>query len=89
MDKFQALLESYGMLTKQQRLFYPRNFKLSTEFIAALKREIATQTKAGLDPDDFTRKLNKALQFYVADFKKVAKAKLVKDEPVQPASLKP
>lgn len=68
--KFQELLESYGMITKQQRLFYPRNFNLSEEFIQALKKELMSQSKSGLDPEIFARKLNKALQFYIADFKK-------------------
>jgi hypothetical protein len=75
--KFQQLLEQYGMLTRQQRLFYPRNFKLSDTFIAALKKEIDMQTKAGMDPDEFVRKLNKALQFYIQDYKTLRKAKKV------------
>jgi hypothetical protein len=79
--KFQTLLESYGMLTKQQRLFYPRNFKLSPEFINVLKKELEAQCREGMDPDDFVRKLNKALQFYVNDYKKLRAAKKVKHEP--------
>lgn len=75
--KFQQLLESYGMLTRQQRLFYPRNFNLSPDFIASLKKEMAQQSKAGMDPDLFARKLNKALQFYIADYKKIQAAKKV------------
>lgn len=81
--KFQELLEQYGMLTKQQRLFYPRNFTLSIEFIRALKKELESQTSAGMDPDMFAKKLNRALQFYIADYKKVKGAK--KAEPVQSA----
>ena len=75
--KFQQLLESYGMLTTQQRLFYPRNFDLSPEFIASLKKEMARQSKTGIEPDLFARKLNKALQFYIADYKKLQAAKKV------------
>jgi hypothetical protein len=75
--KFQQLLESYGMLTIQQRLFYPRNFNLSPEFIASLKKEMARQSKTGIEPDLFARKLNKALQFYIADYKKLQAAKKV------------
>jgi hypothetical protein len=75
--KFQQLLESYGMLTTQQRLFYPRNFNLSPEFIASLKKEMARQSKTGIEPDLFARKLNKALQFYIADYKKLQAAKKV------------
>jgi len=75
--KFQQLLESYGMLTTQQRLFYPRNFNLSPEFIASLKKEMERQSKTGIEPDLFARKLNKALQFYIADYKKLQAAKKV------------
>jgi hypothetical protein len=65
------------MLTTQQRLFYPRNFNLSPEFIASLKKEMARQSKTGIEPDLFARKLNKALQFYIADYKKLQAAKKV------------
>jgi len=82
--KFQELLEQYGMLTKQQRLFYPRNFTLSVEFIRALKKELDAQVTAGMDPDTFAKKLNKALQFYIADYKKVRGAKKV--DPVSSSS---
>lgn len=75
--KFQQLLEQYGMLTRQQRLFYPRNFNLSAEFINSLKKEMQLQSKAGMDPDLFAKKLNKALQFYIADYKKIQAAKKV------------
>jgi hypothetical protein len=73
--KFQELMEQYGMLTKQQRLFYPRNFTLSPEFTKALKKELESQAAAGIDLDVFVRKLNKALQFYIADYKKLKSAK--------------
>lgn len=63
-------MEQYGMLTKQQRLFYPRNFTLSPEFTRALKKELKTQAANEMDLDIFARKLNKALQFYIADHKK-------------------
>lgn len=79
--KFQQLLESYGMMTKQQRLFYPRNFKLSEQFIQALKKELALQHRAGLEPEQFARKLNKALEFYIADFKRTGAARKVSTEP--------
>jgi hypothetical protein len=65
------------MLTTQQRLFYPRNFNLSPEFIASLKKEMARQSKTGIEPELFARKLNKALQFYIADYKKLQAAKKV------------
>lgn len=79
--KFQQLLEAYGMMTKQQRLFYPRNFKLSEQFIQALKKEMVLQGKAGLEPEQFAKKLNKALEFYIADYKKMKTAKRAETTP--------
>lgn len=74
-------MEQYGMLTKQQRLFYPRNFTLSPEFTRALKKELEIQAGAGIDLDVFARKLNKALQFYIADYKKLKGAKKAEKTP--------
>lgn len=75
--KFQAMLESYGMLNIQQRTFYPKNLKLSPEFIAVLKKEINVQNKAGIKPDEFAKKLNRALHFFISEYKKINKAKPV------------
>jgi len=65
--KFQELMEQYGMLKKEQRLFYPRNFNLSETFIKALKEEIRIQEKAGIDKKKFAQKLNRALQFHIGE----------------------
>jgi hypothetical protein len=65
--KFQELMEQYGMLKKEQRLFYPRNFNLSETFIKALKEEIRKQEKAGIDKKKFAQKLNRALQFHIEE----------------------
>jgi hypothetical protein len=86
--KFQELLKEYNMLTRQQRLFYPRNFKLSEKFIFALKQEMKSQDEAGITPDEFARKLIKALQFYVADYKKIKKAVAVSKVDNLPSALK-
>jgi hypothetical protein len=86
MKPFDVLLESYGMLNTQQRLFYPRNFNLSPEFINALKREINShcgdRSKNGLPPKLFAQKLNKALLFYISDFEKMQNMKTART--VQP-----
>ena len=65
--KFQELMEQYGMLKKEQRLFYPRNFNLSETFIKALKEEIRIQEKAGINKKKFAQKLNRALQFHIEE----------------------
>lgn len=68
--KFQQLCESYGMITQQKRLFYPRNFNLSEKFLEALKHELIQQEKAGSDLASFSKKLNRALQFHIEEHKK-------------------
>jgi hypothetical protein len=68
--KFQQLMEQYGMIKQEKRLFYPRNFNLSEGFIKALKAEIALQEKSGIDADKFAHKLNRALQFHISEHKK-------------------
>ena len=78
-------MEQYGMLTKQQRLFYPRNFTLSVEFTRALKKELEAQVAAGMDPDMFAKKLNRALQFYIVDYKKLKGARKVEPDTNQQA----
>ena len=67
--KFQELLEQYGMIKKEQRMFYPKNFNLSERFLRALKEEIALQEKAGIDKKKFANKLNRALQFHIDEKK--------------------
>jgi hypothetical protein len=60
--KFQELMESYGMIKKEQRMFYPKNFNLS--------EELSLQEKSGVDAKAFTAKLNRALQFHIDDYNK-------------------
>ena len=67
--KFQELLEQYGMIKKEQRMFYPKNFNLSERFLKALKEEIALQEKSGIDKKKFANKLNRALQFHIDEKK--------------------
>jgi hypothetical protein len=68
--KFQELMEQYGMIKKEQRMFYPKNFNLSEGFLKALKAEIALQEKVGIDANKFAHKLNRALQFHISEHKK-------------------
>ena len=63
--KFQELMEQYGMIKKEQRMFYPKNFNLYKSFIEDLKREIKLQEIAGIDKKQFANKLNRALQFHI------------------------
>lgn len=63
-------MESYGLLKQEKRIFYPRNFNLSERFLAALREELKQQEKAGIAPDKFAHKLNRALQFHIDEHKK-------------------
>jgi len=72
--KFQELMEQYGMIKREQRMFYPKNFNLSERFLKALKEEIALQEKSGIDSKKFdskkfAHKLNRALQFHIDEMK--------------------
>ena len=62
---FQHLLEQYGMIKKEQRMFYPKNFNLSESFVKALKEEMALHEKSGIEKKKFLRKLTRALPFHV------------------------
>ena len=68
--KFQALMEQYCMLKQTKRLFYPRNLSLSDKFTKALREELLLQEKAGIPPEKFAHKLNRALQFHINEHKK-------------------
>lgn len=67
--KFQELMEQYGMIKREQRMFYPKNFNLSERFLKALREEISLQEKAGIDSKKFAHKLNRALQFHIDEMK--------------------
>lgn len=76
-------MESYGILKQEKRMFYPRNFNLSERFLNALKAELAMQQKAGIEPEKFAQKLNRALQFHIGEYKGVlskARAKATEEE---------
>jgi hypothetical protein len=67
--KFQELMEQYGMIKREQRMFYPKNFNLSERFLKALREEMSLQEKAGIDKKKFAHKLNRALQFHIDEKK--------------------
>jgi hypothetical protein len=78
--KFQDLMESYGMIRQEKRLFYPRNFNLSEKFVSALKEELMKQEKTGIAPEKFSHKLNRALEFYIKEHKTAAAKKAVSNQ---------
>lgn len=65
--KYNELLESYGSIKVVNRMFYPRNFNLSTEFVAAFKKEFCRLKELGIDEKRIIAKINKALHFHCKD----------------------
>ena len=61
-DNYKNILENYSSIVKKQRLFYPRNFELSPEFIKAFQKEFTRLKQIyGNNGSDILRKINKAL----------------------------
>ncbi|NBO99141.1 MAG: hypothetical protein EBU90_03305 [Proteobacteria bacterium] len=68
--KAQSILENYGSIKTVTRLFYPRNFNLSDEFINAFRKEYARLKSLGIDDKRILLKLNKALHFHTRETNK-------------------
>jgi hypothetical protein len=64
-NNFNKLLESYAPLKMNSRLFYPRNFSLSEEFIKSFKNEYQRLVKEGNHPKRVMEKISKALKFHI------------------------
>jgi len=79
MDKFSDLCESFGIIKQTKRIMYPRQIKLSEEFMAALKGEYYRLT---IEEDNDhpiknrPQKFLKALQFHVQDLESNKEAEL-------------
>ena len=65
--KANSILENYGSILTKSRMFYPRNFSLSKEFINAFKKEVARLKAENIGEKDIVRKITKALAFHVKD----------------------
>ena len=63
-------MENYSSIKVTSRLFYPRNFNLSEEFIQAFRREYARLRAFGIDDKRILGKLIKALHFHGRDANK-------------------
>jgi len=64
-DKFEQLLESFPTSIRTiKREFYPKNFKLSENFIKAFRDEFKRLIDEGHDKRNALRKINKALFFH-------------------------
>ena len=63
--KVNTVLESYGSILTKSRMFYPRNFNLSPEFVNAFKKEVTRLKAEKVSDRDILRKITKALHFHL------------------------
>jgi hypothetical protein len=63
--KANNLLENYGSILTKSRIFYPRNFNLSQEFVKAFKKEVQRLKAENVSDKDILRKITKALNFHL------------------------
>lgn len=59
--------ENYKSIPIKSRIFYPRNFALSQEFIKAFKKEVNRLKMENVSEKDIIRKITKALNFHLKD----------------------
>jgi hypothetical protein len=61
------LKENYKSIPIRSRMYYPRNFTLSQDFLKAFKKEVQRLKAENVSEKDIVRKLNRALNFHVKD----------------------
>lgn len=71
-SKFDKVLEGFKPLT-QNRVFYPRNMKLSEDFINAFHREYDRLVDEGQNPKSLVPRFGKALKFHATEERKYKK----------------
>jgi len=57
-------MESYKSIKTVSRLFYPRNFNLSPEFVQAFQKECKRLKALNIDDKRIIQKISKALPFH-------------------------
>lgn len=65
LNKFDSVLESFTPIKVTSRLFYPRKFALSEEFIKTFKQEYTKLIKEGQNPKHLQDRIFKALRFHI------------------------
>lgn len=64
-EKCDELLESFGYLRTIRKEFYPKNFRLSEDFVKSFKSEYKRLVDEGMHPKVALARINKALMFHV------------------------
>lgn len=63
-ENYKILLENFRSIKTVSRLFYPRNFNLSDEFVKAFRKEYARLKSMKVDDKRILQKMAKALPFH-------------------------
>jgi len=66
-NTYETLLEGYQSMLIKNRLFYPRNFNLTEDFLTAFKKEYNRLKALNIDDRRIMQKITKALQFHGKD----------------------
>jgi hypothetical protein len=61
---YEKLLEGFSSIKTIKREFYPKNFKLSENFVKAFKDEFKRLVDEGNHPRKALARINKALMFH-------------------------
>lgn len=59
--------ENYKSIPIKSRIYYPRNFNLSKEFITSFKKEVLRLKGENVPEKDIIRKITRALNFHIKD----------------------
>lgn len=63
-ENYKIILENFKSIKTVSRLFYPRNFTLSEEFIKAFHKEYARLKALNIDDKRILNKIMRALPFH-------------------------
>lgn len=63
-EEYDSLLEGFKFIKTVKKEFYPKNFKLSENFINSFKSEYKRLLDEGLHPRVALARINKALMFH-------------------------
>ena len=76
--KLDQVLEGYKPIPMRSRMFYPRGFKLSDDFVNSFHQEYDRLVGEGLNPKNLLDRFGKALKFHVNETRRY-KAPVVED----------
>jgi len=63
-ENYDQIMEGFGYLKTVKKEFYPKNFKLSEEFVKTFKSEFKRLVDEGIHPRIALARINKALMFH-------------------------